>query len=106
MEAANVGSNVRIGNNCIIVGGDSAGLYPESPISLTSRRRWVSQGRFVIIKDCVKILDDTVIPANTVIPPYSIYGGNPARFLGEVPEVFQETHEEEIQQYHEGFRLR
>ncbi|KAI9014202.1 dynactin subunit P25 [Hyaloraphidium curvatum] len=81
IEAASIGSNVHIGKNCVI-------------------------GRFVIIKDCVQILDDAVVPANAVIPPFSVYGGNPAQFLEELPESFPEAHEEFVTEYFEQFRVR
>lgn len=39
-----------------------------------------------MIKENVKILPDTVIPANMIIPPGSVVGGRPARVVGEVGE--------------------
>lgn len=41
---------------------------------------------FCIIRENVKILDDSVIPANMVVPPGVVVGGRPARILGEVGE--------------------
>ncbi|KAF4119994.1 dynactin 5 [Geosmithia morbida] len=61
VQAATVGSHVHIGRGCTV-------------------------GQFAIIKDCVRILDGTVIPPNMVIPSFSIVGGQPARLLGELPE--------------------
>ncbi|KAI8591763.1 putative dynactin Arp1 p25 subunit RO12 [Geranomyces variabilis] len=69
IEAAQIGSYVHIGKNCII-------------------------GRFAIIKDCCRILDGTVIPPNAVIPSFSVYGGNPARLVDELPESIQEVYEQ------------
>jgi dynactin-5 len=43
-------------------------------------------GKFVIIKDFVRILDGTVVPPNMVIPSFSIVAGRPGRVVGEVPE--------------------
>lgn len=34
-------------------------------------------GRSVIIKSCVQVLPNTVVPHDAVIPPFSIVGGNP-----------------------------
>ncbi|KND02355.1 uncharacterized protein SPPG_02825 [Spizellomyces punctatus DAOM BR117] len=79
VEAAQIGSHVHIGKDCVI-------------------------GRFVIIKDCCKILDGTVIPPNTVIPSFSVYGGNPGRLVDELPESTQELYEARTKQfYYEKF---
>lgn len=61
IEAALIGSHVHIGEGCVI-------------------------GKFAIIKDFVKILPGTVIPAQMVIPSFSVVGGRPGRVVGEVPE--------------------
>lgn len=50
--AAEIGAFVHIGNNVVI-------------------------GRSVIIKSCVQVLPNTVVPHDAVIPPFSIVGGNP-----------------------------
>jgi dynactin-5 len=43
-------------------------------------------GPFAIIKENVKILPHTVVPANMVIASGSVVGGQPARVVGEVGE--------------------
>lgn len=68
VQAAAIGSHVHIGKN-------------------------VSVGEFAIIKDYVRILEDTVIPANMVIPSFTIVAGQPARIVGEVPEGGHEAFE-------------
>ncbi|KAH0545139.1 hypothetical protein FGG08_000751 [Glutinoglossum americanum] len=65
IEAAVIGSYVHIGAGSVV-------------------------GKFVIIKDCVKVLDGTVIPQGMVIPSFSIVAGRPARVVDEVPETGQE----------------
>ena len=35
------------------------------------------QGKFAIIKDCAKVLDNAVIPPNTVVPALATFGGSP-----------------------------
>ena len=52
IEAASIGSFVSIGSN-------------------------VQIGKFAIIKDCVRIEDDTVIPPNATISSFSIVSGKP-----------------------------
>ena len=61
IRAAEIRSNVWIGANCTI-------------------------GNMVMIKDNVKILDGTVLPANTVWAGGTIIAGRPGRVIGEVGE--------------------
>ncbi|CBQ70977.1 probable dynactin Arp1 p25 subunit RO12 [Sporisorium reilianum SRZ2] len=79
LEAASVGSHVEIGANCLI-------------------------GRFVIIKDCARILDGSVVAPNTVIPSFSIFGGSPARLVAELPETFSESCEAKMKDFYQRFR--
>lgn len=37
----------------------------------------VIQGNFSIIKDCVRIEDNSVLLPGTVVTSFSVYGGNP-----------------------------
>jgi dynactin-5 len=46
----------------------------------------VTINQFAIVKENVKILPNTVIPANMVIASGSVVGGRPARVIGEVGE--------------------
>ncbi|OBT89574.1 hypothetical protein VE02_01715 [Pseudogymnoascus sp. 03VT05] len=66
VEAAIVGNKVHIGKDCVI-------------------------GKFAIIKDCVRILDGTVVPPGVVIPSFSVVAGRPGRVVGEVPEGGEEA---------------
>jgi dynactin-5 len=68
VQAATIGSHVHIGHNVVV-------------------------GDFAIIKDYVRILEGSVVPANMVIPSFSIVGGQPARVIGEVPEGGHEAFE-------------
>ncbi|RVX72120.1 hypothetical protein B0A52_04718 [Exophiala mesophila] len=61
VRAAEIKSNVHIGANCVI-------------------------GNMVMIKDNVKVLDGTVLPANSIWAPGSIVAGKPGRVIGEVGE--------------------
>jgi acetyltransferase-like isoleucine patch superfamily enzyme len=51
----------------------------------------VYQGARAVIKSCVKILDDTVIPADAVVPPFAIMHGNPGVQVGTLPESAEIT---------------
>ncbi|KAI9807820.1 MAG: hypothetical protein M1825_005125 [Sarcosagium campestre] len=61
VEAAQVGSHVSIGRGAVV-------------------------GKFAIIKDCVQILEGTVVPPGMVVPGFSVVAGRPARVVGEVTE--------------------
>lgn len=38
-----------------------------------------AQGRRCVLKDCCKILDNTVLPPETVVPPFTVFSGCPGR---------------------------
>lgn len=81
VEAAIIGSYVHIGKDCVIV----------SDVCLVVRiDADFSQGKFAIIKDCVKIEDGTVIAPNSVIPPFSLVAGRPGVVVEELPETAPE----------------
>ena len=61
IQAISISSHVHIGQHCTI-------------------------GPFAIIKENVKILPHTVVPANMVIASGSVVGGQPARVVGDVGE--------------------
>lgn len=68
VQAATIGSHVHIEANAVV-------------------------GEFAIVKDYVRILEGTVVPANMVIPSFSIVAGQPGRVIGEVPEGGHEQFE-------------
>lgn len=61
IEGAAIGSHVHIGAGSVV-------------------------GKFVIVKDRVKILPGTVVPAGMVVPSGSVVGGRPGRVVGVVGE--------------------
>ncbi|KAJ3141921.1 hypothetical protein HK100_005317 [Physocladia obscura] len=78
VEAAQIGSYVQIGKNCVI-------------------------GRFAIIKDCTKILDNTVIAPNCIVPSFSVYGGSPGALIEELPECWSQVMEKNAKIYYSMF---
>ncbi|KAJ3064011.1 hypothetical protein HDU98_000235 [Podochytrium sp. JEL0797] len=78
VEAAQIGSHVTIGKNCVI-------------------------GRFAVIKDCAQILDNTVIAPNCMVPSFSVYGGNPGRLVDELPECWMQMAEKSAMEYYASF---
>ena len=79
IQAAKIGNNVHIGKNCIV-------------------------GRNVAISDNCKILDDSVVPPDTVIPPYSVFGGKPVQFMGELTESIAMINEDLAKTYFKNFQ--
>ncbi|KAJ3347534.1 hypothetical protein HDU83_002050 [Entophlyctis luteolus] len=96
VEAANIGSYVEIGKNCIIVS-------EHSRFSIECEIQFLSQGRFAIIKDCAKILDNAVIPPNCIIPSFSVYGGNPGTLIDELPECWPQLMEKQAKLFYSQF---
>lgn len=43
-----------------------------------------------MIKDCVRVLDGSVVPPGMTIPSFSVVGGRPARVVGELAEGEEE----------------
>lgn len=55
-------------------------------------------GERCIVKDCCWILEGTVVPPDTVLAPYTCWGGSPARLLRTLPESFARIQEWELEQ--------
>jgi dynactin-5 len=71
IESATIGNHVYIGDNCLI-------------------------GHFCIIKDCVKIEPNTIVPPFTVISSFSVYSGSEkvlslGKMIGELSESHQDV---------------
>lgn len=63
-------------------------------------------GPFSLIKESSKILPNTVVPANMVIPPGSVVGGRPARIIGEVADGWGQVGGADGEEVAEGGDLR
>lgn len=77
VQSAQIGSYVYIGNSCQL-------------------------GAFSIIKDCVVIADNTVIPPMTVVSPFSYVQGDPGLVTHELPESCEEVVELYMRQKYAG----
>jgi dynactin-5 len=74
VEAASIGSYVDIGRGCVVVRGALSAhmaFGADDP----------AQGKFCSIKDSVRVLDGSVLPAGTVLPSGTVWGGAPGQCL-------------------------
>ncbi len=60
-------------------------------------------GRKTIVKDCAAILDGSVVAPETVIPPFAVFGGSPAKCVGELPECTQDLLVDATVSYYQHF---
>ncbi len=45
-----------------------------------------------MLKDCCAIAPGTVLPPDTVVPPFTRFAGNPGRLVGELSEATRDLH--------------
>lgn len=81
VSSAAISSHVHIGANCVL-------------------------GPFSMIKECSKVLPNTVVPANMVIPPGAVVAGRPARIVDEIGDGWGQGAGGEGEEYVEGGDLR
>eukprot|EP00730_Choanoeca_flexa_P003590 TRINITY_DN11448_c1_g1_i3.p2 TRINITY_DN11448_c1_g1~~TRINITY_DN11448_c1_g1_i3.p2 ORF type:complete len:182 (+),score=24.48 TRINITY_DN11448_c1_g1_i3:125-670(+) len=79
VAAASIGSYVHIGKDAII-------------------------GSCCILKDCCKVEAGAVLPPNTVVPPFAIFGGSPAKLIGQLPECARDLHRDFARQSYSRFQ--
>jgi dynactin 5 len=79
ISAAQIGSHVMIGQNCVI-----------SPLC--------------ILRDCCEIMDGSVLAPGTVVPPFSRYGGVPAKLVCELPQCSNSMIKEHIVAKYNNFQ--
>lgn len=46
-----------------------------------------------VLSSCCEILPDTILAPGTIVPPFSVYGGQPGRLVDSLPEGFVEAQE-------------
>ncbi|KAI6192061.1 hypothetical protein M3Y97_00295500 [Aphelenchoides bicaudatus] len=71
VEAAEIGNHVYVGQNSIL-------------------------GNNCVLKECVYVMPGSVIPAETVVPPFAVMEGNPAKNVGQLPMLFHEMMKEAL----------
>lgn len=75
------GDHVRIGRDCV--------LAPGLIGNCVDIQDNVVVGKRASIRHNVLILKNSVVPADTVIPPFSVVGGSPAKIVGELDESWE-----------------
>ena len=56
------------------------------------------------MKDCCQIEDNTVLPPETIVPPFTIYSGNPGRCVGELSASTQDIVTEATRSFYQHFK--
>lgn len=56
-----------------------------------------------MLKDCCVIEDNTVLAPDTVVPPFTRYGGNPGVQIDDVPECQQDIMVDFTRSYYQHF---
>ncbi|KAI8742000.1 dynactin subunit 5 [Biomphalaria glabrata] len=79
INAAQVGSFVHIGKNCVI-------------------------GRRSVLKDCCAIADNTVLPPETIVPPFALFSGSPGKMVQDLPDCTQDLMTDITVSYYQHFK--
>ena len=127
INASSVGSFVQIGKNCVIVSPIThthTHTHTHKLENLLSKKYsydFLLQSRSCILKDCCRIEDNTVLPAETVVPPFTVFAGSPGNVTiglvalshmtssagmvsGELPESTQDMMVEATRSYYQHFK--
>lgn len=57
-----------------------------------------------VLSSCCEILPDTILAPGTVVPPFSVYGGQPGRLVDSLPEGFVEAQAMLIKAHYDRFQ--
>ncbi|KAL5108411.1 Dynactin subunit 5 [Taenia crassiceps] len=60
-------------------------------------------GRRCVLKDACALLDNTVLAPETIVPPFSVFGGSPGRCVAELPECTPELMADLTRSYYDHF---
>jgi len=72
-----IGSHVIINENCIVTAAEIGDFVFVGKNSII--------GQSSVIKNCCYIMEDSLLAPDTIAPPFSILGGNPAQIIGKMP---------------------
>jgi dynactin-5 len=91
-----IGDYTTIGNDCVI-SASSIGSHVVVGDN-------VVVGKRCIIKDCAVIESGSVLAMDTVVPPFTVFGGNPAKVVGELPETWAEMQRRAATEKYNNFK--
>ncbi|XP_064406546.1 dynactin subunit 5-like isoform X2 [Halichondria panicea] len=118
-------ANINIGRQCIIEAGSvitppfrklshGGAFYPlqigdnviigeGSIINASSVGSFVQIGKNCVI-DCCRIEDNTILPPETVVPPFSVFSGSPGMMSRDLLESTQDMMVEATRSYYQHFK--
>eukprot|EP00162_Nutomonas_longa_P002448 comp13086_c0_seq1/m.17726 comp13086_c0_seq1/g.17726 ORF comp13086_c0_seq1/g.17726 comp13086_c0_seq1/m.17726 type:complete len:176 (+) comp13086_c0_seq1:23-550(+) len=91
-----IGDYTTIGPNCVISAA-SIGSYVDIGENVVIANR-------CIVKDCSRILPNSVLGPDTVVPPFTVFGGTPARQVGELDDTQQELSKSQAVSIYNAFQ--
>ncbi|XP_026506538.1 dynactin subunit 5 [Terrapene carolina triunguis] len=94
-------ANVRVGRHCVVK--SRSVIRPPFKKFSKGNKLYQYKGRRCVLKDCCKILANTVLPPETVVPPFTVFSGCPGLFSGELPECTQELMMDVTKSYYQKF---
>jgi carbonic anhydrase/acetyltransferase-like protein (isoleucine patch superfamily) len=59
-------------------------------------------GERAVIGSCCRILPDSVVAPDAIIPPLCIYGGNPAKLIAKLGSQYERNWKENATAYHKS----
>lgn len=90
-----IGDYVWIGRDCVVSATMIGSFVEIGDGSIIGKR--------CVLRDHCRILPGTVLPPDTIIPPFAVYGGFPARCIGEVNEAIAFYQKDRMHTYYENF---
>uniref|UniRef100_A0AAZ3SK48 Dynactin subunit 5 n=1 Tax=Oncorhynchus tshawytscha TaxID=74940 RepID=A0AAZ3SK48_ONCTS len=95
-------ANVRVGRHCVVK--SRSVIRPPFKKFKTATTVHVNGSCVCVFQDGVcKILDNTVLPPETVVPPFTVFSGCPGLFSGELPECTQDLMIDVTKSYYQKF---
>mmetsp|Transcript_26140 Transcript_26140/g.22894 ORF Transcript_26140/g.22894 Transcript_26140/m.22894 type:complete len:261 (-) Transcript_26140:90-872(-) len=69
---------------------------------------WIGEGSVInnkcVVEDCGMVLENTVLAPGTVVPPYTVFAGNPGRCIGRLPPTFDMIMNEHTHAFYAAFK--
>uniref|UniRef100_A0A914C9Q4 Dynactin subunit 5 n=1 Tax=Acrobeloides nanus TaxID=290746 RepID=A0A914C9Q4_9BILA len=93
-----IGDHVYIDEDCVVMAAQVGAFVHIGKDSII--------GRSCVIKDCVQILPGSVLAPDTVVPPFTIMAGNPAKMVGELPESTVQLMAQATKSFYENYVAR